>query len=229
MAICAAMPCWQTSKKRRVDISSHQAIATREDGIERHQLQTSKKRVDISYSLKRHQGIDGRRGHQSHSRHRRERVDIRHGRRGHPKERRHRRRRVDIRHGRRGHPKDSRHRSGRVDISYGRRGHQGARRFHHASSIFTTQWLLRTHPSITGFFLCTSSSTSSMASASKVSQTPLSIFFISYLFTMHLDHLQPEQHIFTVDLAVCFAGIKFHHFLCILLAIIFPYLHHIEA
>ena len=54
-------------------------------------------------------------------------------------------------------------------------------------------------------------------------------FFISHLFTMHLDHLQPEQHIFTVDLAVCFAGIKFHNFLCIFLAIIFPYLRHIEA
>ena len=54
-------------------------------------------------------------------------------------------------------------------------------------------------------------------------------FFISYLCTMHLDHLQPEQHIFIVDLAVCFAGVKFHNFLCIFLAIIFPYLHHIEA
>ena len=69
------------------------------------------------------------------------------------------------------HLKDSRHRSRRVDIRYGRRGHRGARRFHHTSSIFTTQWLLTTHPSITGFSFCTSSSTSSMAVSSKVSQT----------------------------------------------------------
>ena len=132
----------------------------------------------------------------------------------------------------RGHPKKSRHRSGRVDISYGRRGHQGARRFHHASSIFTTQWLLTTHPYWTlhhWVFLLHFVINIKYGKCIEGFSDTFVYLFISYLFTMHLDHLQPEQHIFIVDLVVCLSGIKFHHSLCIFLAIIFPYLHHIKA
>ena len=207
MAICAAMPCWQTSKKRRVDISNHQAIATREDGIE-HQLQTSKKRVDISYSLRRHQGIEGRRGHQSRSRHRERKLT-----------------------------------SDMADEAIRRRADIEAEELTSAMADEAIK-----EPDV----VITQASSSQCNGFSQLIFPSLGSSFAlrhqHQVWQVHrrfLRHLCLPLHLLSVHHAPrppparaahlhcgscgLLSGIKFHHLLCIFLAIIFPYLHHIEA